>query len=1568
MKKLLLFALGFSFLSVVFGQNVKLTATAATLGPTNYNSISDAFAAINAGTHKGVITIEITGDVTEPDAPVTLFASTGSSSYTSVLIKPTGGNWKVSKGNQIANRGVVELRAADNVTIDGDPGNTGTRQLTFECPNTLDDVSTTVIWIATDQYLTNKGTSNITVKNCNVVGGRFPAPVSVFRGQGITISNYRTQNVADPTIGASGGWQVESVTIENNVITRCGVGINAFCAPAGSTPPLSFTNNLKILRNKIGSDIDGQNVLANGISLTNVGVGYTIPALVEGNDVRAGVVSPTGTGVAAAVRAITFAQGCSGTQIIGNYVHDIYNPNVTNGCFAIGSTLSAADVRIENNIIRDVVGARAFNALNSANTGYGIFLSGAQTNLKINHNTIALLQQNPSVDGSLADYMSAFVNISSPTSVLSEFQNNILVNNNPSTNAYAFRCSTNTNIASAAMNHNNYLAPNGNIGNTGGTQYANLAAWQAGSTKDATSLSVTPAFVSVTDLHLAAGSPMIGAGTTLAAITKDIDGDTRKSPPDIGADEYTVSVVNNVITNSGSGLAAGYPTLKEAIDALNAATITSPVVMTLKAAEKAPAGGYVITATGTAANTLTIQGDGNTITANEAHTAGSINDGIFKILGSDYLTISNFILQENTANTVLDIATNTMTEWGVALLNAAPDNGTQNVTLTNLTISLNKDYANAFGMYGNSNHSAADVLTLAEGTGANGQHNHVTIGDNNISMVNIGIALVGSAATVADSATVENNTISEFGKTGTLSAYSRLNQSVNGILISNFSNVLVKANNITSTDGGTTAGTLRGVLVSAEGSPVYPDVAHTVAVESNTISLKTGVVAGLTEGISNNFGSPLTSLKVLKNNFTGFTNKGASPTGAVNFIMNTAGALNQQIDDNNYINLSLNTTGAVVLINNTVSTPAGGTQYIRNNIIEGTFTRTGVIASGNAATTCIVSGLAAASVGNAILEWSGNNFSNITLAGGNTFIGIENRDGNGTVALPSTGVNKVIKNNIFNNISGLTGGSVTGIFLTRGSSPSLPGNIIENNTISNISGAGALSGITVTLSTAQYTTIKNNKVFNFLGSAGNISAITDQASVSEVIGNEIHDIQAAGTANGIVLGGTTMYVSKNKVYNLSNILAGSTNANGISTSMGTGAVATIFNNFIGNIHTPNSTNVIAINGINLTGTASYNIYFNTIFLNASSTGATFGTSGVQFASTVTALDLRNNIIVNQSVAGSEEANLNTNGIIAAIRRSMGSVGLVPANYALTSNNNLFWVAPGAAKNNRMTYAEGSSSAGGTIFGNMLKSTDDVKSFFVNRDQQSFEEMPPFISTDPANVGYLRLNPATQTFAESGGQPVTGITDDYDGEIRNALTPDMGADEFSGTLPVNLVSFAGHRDAPDNILSWKTASEHNNKGFEVLRSEDGINFRSIGFVRTEANNGNSTQSLNYQYRDIKTPDITFFYQLKQMDMDGRSKLSPVVKITGAAITRLKLDGVFPNPATTQINVRILSPQGEKLNITLIDANGRAVGTLVNQLEKGSNTIGLDVRKLSQGMYFIKMETAKGDRIVERFIRQ
>jgi len=168
-----------------------------------------------------------------------------------------------------------------------------------------------------------------------------------------------------------------------------------------------------------------------------------------------------------------------------------------------------------------------------------------------------------------------------------------------------------------------------------------------------------------------------------------------------------------------------YPTLASAITDLNTQGVgAGGVTINLITGnpETAPVGGYAITATGTGADQIIITGNNNTITAPTPQTSGSKVDALFKIIGGDYITIEGFNLVENTANITTAVATNNMTEFGVAIFAGSATNGAQNNTIQNNIITLSNvtaKYQNAIGVFSSSSSSstgAAQSATSSAGT------------------------------------------------------------------------------------------------------------------------------------------------------------------------------------------------------------------------------------------------------------------------------------------------------------------------------------------------------------------------------------------------------------------------------------------------------------------------------------------------------------------------------------------------------------------------------------------------------------------------------------------------------------------------------------------------------------------------------------------------------------------------------------------------------------------------------------------------------------------------------------
>jgi hypothetical protein len=520
---------------------VNVTATAGTTGPSTYATVNAAFTAINAGTHQGEILITVTANTTEPATPVQLLRSGASTSnYQSVKIVPQGNVTINSAATPTAARGILEFIGADSITIDGDdPATVGPRNLTIQVAIT-GNASTACLRFSSSSA-TGDGCTKVTVKNCNIIGGRnsstaTTAGYGIFSGLSLATSTITT---------ASGAANNDSMTIENNSIQRCYQGIYTYGLP-------SYLQRSLIIRN----NIIGTPVLANSIGLRGILIANTqttassFSAIIEGNDVRVGdTINGLGTNIA----GIELALSNAGTIIRNNNIHDVANPS-TGGWGSYGIFLSSATsnsfIKIYNNFIRDIY-AFHYTSFSSTYTNYGIYSTVATPNLGIYHNTISLVRPN---SGSGTNNFSACVFLSATGTTLTEFSNNILVNKQSDNTGQAclavYLGGSSIFSSGVRVNRNNYFVNgvSGFVGQISGVNYLTLSNWKTATTKDSTSLNFDPNFISPQNLHLVPviSSPFESAGVLTDVVT-DIDGDVRPGPfgsvngggtaPDIGADE-----------------------------------------------------------------------------------------------------------------------------------------------------------------------------------------------------------------------------------------------------------------------------------------------------------------------------------------------------------------------------------------------------------------------------------------------------------------------------------------------------------------------------------------------------------------------------------------------------------------------------------------------------------------------------------------------------------------------------------------------------------------------------------------------------------------------------------------------------------------------------------------------------------------------------------------------------------------------------------------------------------------------------------------------------------------------
>jgi hypothetical protein len=168
------------------------------------------------------------------------------------------------------------------------------------------------------------------------------------------------------------------------------------------------------------------------------------------------------------------------------------------------------------------------------------------------------------------------------------------------------------------------------------------------------------------------------------------------------------------------------------------------------------------------------------------------------------------------------------------------------------------------------------------------------------------------------------------------------------------------------------------------------------------------------------------------------------------------------------------------------------------------------------------------------------------------------------------------------------------------------------------------------------------------------------------------------------------------------------------------------------------------------------------------------------------------------------------------------------------------------------------------------------------------------------------------------------------------------------LPVELTGFRAKEDKKNKtvVLSWATASELNNKHFEVERAADGRNFEAIGIV---GGNGTTTKANNYSFVDSR-PIATAYYRLKQVDYDGGFSYSDLVLVKMAKAESAQV-AAYPTIAKNEITVRFTGFEAQNGTFSVFNSQGKLVLTEQVDLSNKMAYKSLNIAKFDTGIYII-----------------
>ncbi len=193
-----------------------------------------------------------------------------------------------------------------------------------------------------------------------------------------------------------------------------------------------------------------------------------------------------------------------------------------------------------------------------------------------------------------------------------------------------------------------------------------------------------------------------------------------------------------------------------------------------------------------------------------------------------------------------------------------------------------------------------------------------------------------------------------------------------------------------------------------------------------------------------------------------------------------------------------------------------------------------------------------------------------------------------------------------------------------------------------------------------------------------------------------------------------------------------------------------------------------------------------------------------------------------------------------------------------------------------------------------------------------------------------------------------------------------ANNAAGTpLPVEYSSFEAVKESNNALLTWTTASERNNSGFSIERSADGKVFSAIGWVATQAEQGNSVAPIDYRFTDKAPVAGKNYYRLQQKDVDGKSFYSVIRSLnfgTGASFT------CYPNPATGLLTIEQQSETEQVSHLRLVDLTSRVVYEKELPASKGLNKNTINLSGLPHGMYQLIISDKSGVIFRSKIVKQ
>jgi hypothetical protein len=193
--------------------------------------------------------------------------------------------------------------------------------------------------------------------------------------------------------------------------------------------------------------------------------------------------------------------------------------------------------------------------------------------------------------------------------------------------------------------------------------------------------------------------------------------------------------------------------------------------------------------------------------------------------------------------------------------------------------------------------------------------------------------------------------------------------------------------------------------------------------------------------------------------------------------------------------------------------------------------------------------------------------------------------------------------------------------------------------------------------------------------------------------------------------------------------------------------------------------------------------------------------------------------------------------------------------------------------------------------------------------------------------------------------------------NGGLAYNISVDTSDTNIPVELTSFTANADGGNVTLNWSTATETNNKGFQIERKTIHGQFRNVAFV---AGYGTTTQPQHYSYVDKEVISGKYIYRLRQVDFDGTFEYSNQAEVDVESPSVYSLEQNYPNPFNPSTQIKFGLATDSRVTLKVFDVLGQEVAVLLNEnIAAGEHSVNFDASHLNSGVYLYKIEATGTD---------